>query len=1120
MSCKHIARIEPFYKVVIMVMITFCHFLTMANSPVSGSSAAIQSECATNELEILGNRFFCEGQSTTLTAQNYVSYRWSDGTNGANINVLSPGSYTVTATAASGCYSTATVSVAMFTNPTVSISGGNTTICEGTSVTLIATSNASSLQWNTGAQTSYLQVSEMGSYTVTATNNNGCTAQATSTVLVNAKPDIDIVGDTNICQGSNGQLLVYSSELDLDYYWLTTQQTTANIQIAPTSNTTYIVRATDNFGCSATSSIFVRIRENPTVSINGANYFCEGDTVSIFAASTYPIVWNDGTTTSEKRVTEEGIYSVTATTPYSCATTVSKNVVAEALPIITIAGNTSICEGENTEIEAQGAVSYQWSNGSNNAVVYLSEPGNYSVKGVSALGCEASYSFPLEVKSNPVFEIVGGNTAFCANETHTLLAVSDDNLQYEWDNDVSTAHNEVSEPGTYTVVATATNGCSALKSTELSTLPPPTVQITGDQQICSGDRDTLTASGAVSYIWSNGMRNDVITVSPVTSSTYTVVGTDERGCSDEAELTINVLPKPIATITGESEFCFGDTLLLNSTSSSQILWSTGETTTTKKVTRSGIYTVTLTNSSGCYAVASKEVTALPIPITTILGENEVCGGETAELSIVDEDLNCEWNTESVAHSIIVEPVETTTYFCDLTNDYGCSYRAHKTVVVIPTPEVEMLAPEFICEDEVATLSVSQADLYLWNTGETTSQITIEEGGYYSVIVTQNGCQASNSVMIDEIENPNVLISGNATFCQGEDSELVASGGDSYLWNTGGEDASIAITETGLYSVVATNNYGCSAETSMIVNMLSAPIVEISGDDQICNGETVVLTASGENELLWSNGEVSPSIEVQPEQMTNYSVIATSENGCSTEAQFTINVHQTSYQLVRDSICEDDDYARYGFVLPVQETPGIFHFTQNLFSVHGCDSVVELELKVKPKPIFNTRIQGPEFVTEAGTYSYFVLDAVHGNGQYEWHISNPYWSFQSHSTVNTAQLVVNEPGTGNLTVYAFNECGSTPTLLQVKYSPVGINEATKDDAIVVYPNPASEILTVKSNQIPISNFVIYDLLGKIVMQGAFLNNEQTIEINSLENGNYFLQLWNDKTMLKILKFVKN
>ncbi|MEZ5048575.1 MAG: hypothetical protein R2766_02880 [Saprospiraceae bacterium] len=130
---------------------------------------------------------------------------------------------------------------------------------------------------------------------------------------------------------------------------------------------------------------------------------------------------------------------------------------------------------------------------------------------------------------------------------------------------------------------------------------------------------------------------------------------------------------------------------------------------------------------------------------------------------------------------------------------------------------------------------------------------------YSVTVTNaDGCEASTSATVNVNPLPNPTISGDLEICDGETTTLTASGGTSYVWNTGATTASINVSPntTTTYSVTVTNADGCEASTSATVIVNPLPEITITGDTEICEGDCTKLTAESENGVIYEWSEVS------------------------------------------------------------------------------------------------------------------------------------------------------------------------------------------------------------------------------------------------------------------------
>jgi hypothetical protein len=194
---------------------------------------------------------FCEGNSVVLTASSGASYLWSNNATTQSITVLRSGNYSVMVTDASGCSATSSATiVTVNTLPIAAITpDGATTFCEGNSVTLTASSEASYL-WSNNATTQAITVSSSGNYSVTITNANGCSmASSETTVTVNALPIATIT--------VSGATLTSSSTTGNQWYLNGDAISNATSQDnVVTENGSYTVTITDANGCSATSAPF------------------------------------------------------------------------------------------------------------------------------------------------------------------------------------------------------------------------------------------------------------------------------------------------------------------------------------------------------------------------------------------------------------------------------------------------------------------------------------------------------------------------------------------------------------------------------------------------------------------------------------------------------------------------------------------------------------------------------------------------------------------------------------------------------------------------------------------------------------------------------------------------
>jgi hypothetical protein len=196
--------------------------------------------------------------------------------------------------------------------------------------------------------------------------------------------------------------------------------------------------------------------------------------------------------------------------------------------------------------------------------------------------------------------------------------------------------------------------------------------------VCAGKSITLTASGALTYTWSNGSNSASISVSPTTSASYSVIGTSTLGCAGSTVSSVNVLSAPsISILTNSSTICAGQNANQIAVGANSYTWSTGSTSFSISVspTITANYTVTGINSNGCSGTAVQTIVVSPgPPILASSSSTLICSGATASLS-ANGGNNYQWSESvssfSIGSSIVVSPTITTTYTLNATSLTGC-----------------------------------------------------------------------------------------------------------------------------------------------------------------------------------------------------------------------------------------------------------------------------------------------------------------------------------------------------------------------------------------------------------------------------------------------------------------
>ncbi|MFH2094078.1 MAG: gliding motility-associated C-terminal domain-containing protein [Bacteroidota bacterium] len=430
----------------------------------------------------------------------------------------------------------------------------------------------------------------------------------------------------------------------------------------------------------------------------------------------------------------------------------------------------------------------------------------------------------------------------------------------------------------------------------------PVVSVTPPSAtICGGQSVTLTASGADTYSWNTGATTAAISVSPSSTTTYTVTGMTGGICpSYPVNVTVTVNATPVASISGNSTICVGQSTTLTASGGNSYSWSSGQTTAAITVNPASTttYTVTVTNTAtGCTATASQAVTVNPLPTANITGTNVICAGQSTVLTASGGDAY-NWDIGQTTAAISVSPASTTTYTVTVTNTTtGCTATDWETVTVNPLPNITITGDTSLCQGESTTLTASGGDTYSWSTTETTTSITATPmtTTVYSVTVTNTttGCTNTLSQTVHVNTIPVITFSGDIDICIGESTDITAAGGDGYEWETGALTATVTlspIADTYYTVTVTAGSTACLNVDSVLITVHPLPVVVTSGDDTICIGETAVITASGGTSYEWSSGDLTASASVAPVSTTTYSVTVTDGNNCSDTGTFQVFVN--------------------------------------------------------------------------------------------------------------------------------------------------------------------------------------------------------------------------------------
>lgn len=204
----------------------------------------------------------CDGATITLDATwPDADYIWNTGATGATLEVDASGWYAVTVTDASGCSAVDSVWVEMYAAPAIEL-GADGAYCADDTVVLDAFADGSTYAWNTGAETASIMVTESGTYFVTVTTADGCTATDTVNITIHPLPVADLGDDITTC--SNAPVILDATTPFCTYAWSTGETTGSILAEEPG---TYWVSVTNSFGCQLIDSITLIHLEAPEATL-------------------------------------------------------------------------------------------------------------------------------------------------------------------------------------------------------------------------------------------------------------------------------------------------------------------------------------------------------------------------------------------------------------------------------------------------------------------------------------------------------------------------------------------------------------------------------------------------------------------------------------------------------------------------------------------------------------------------------------------------------------------------------------------------------------------------------------------------------------------------------------
>ena len=1097
----------------------------------------------------------CNG-SASVSAQGgsgSYNYHWNTGDTTSSISRLCGATYTVTVTDKTNASVSSSGSIVVsglaapsniqingtVSQPTCSGTGGSISInpSGGTGPNYTASWNISSTSYN-------LFNLQQGTYTVTVTDQNSCTA--TQTFTINAAPaalsvsayvrNIRCFGDTNGFISIGGA--VTGGTAPYTYSWAGPNGYTS---IYPNLNNlrpgTYELTVTDSNGCTLNTSYTVT-QPSAAMAISSyvRNVTCYGDTsgfISIGGAVTggtapYTYSWTgpNGYTSIYPNLNNlrAGTYNVTATDSNGCTVSASYTVTQPASGISingTVSQPTCSGTGGSISINPSGGTgpnyTASWNNSSTSYNLFNLQQGTYTVTvtdqnsctatasyridSMSSITASAAYTYPVCTKANGTIQMYpfGGRAPYT----------------FSWASGDTTYLRTGLAAGNYTVTVTDANGCSVVRTFTLTLYQRPiTVSTATTPDTCGAGKGTATVSvtspastAPFMYSWSTG--GTTTSINRLLTSTYRVTVTDSSGCSTTASASVGSVT---STITASAAYTYPVCTKANGTiqmypfggsAPYTFRWSTGDTTYMRTGLAAGNYTVTVTDANGCSVVRTFTLTVYQRPVTvTVNTLADTCGSHRGSATVAvtssgsTSPFRYAWSTGGTTASI--GGLVSSTYKVTVTDSSGCSVTASASVGSTSSTITAAGAYTYpVCTKANGTIQMYPYGgrapyTFRWSTGDTTyTRSGLAAGNYVVTVTDANGCSVVKTFTLTVYQRPVTIttttISDTCNSGKGAATVSVTSSASTapftYSWSTGGTTTSINRLLSSTYRVTVTDSSGCTTSASVVVNNHCSG-VSITG--QVT--QPVCYNSGGGSIVITPSGGLAPYTAQWSNSATGMSVSGL------LHGTYTVTVTDQNHTSVAQS-----------------------------FSINP-----------SPQPPFGS-VVGTDSVCSSGN-AIFTFSSLTSGASVAWsrnNVSGISGTSSGTATNNFVLVLTNSDSIAHAVTFTFtgtfNTCVNTATVTvivkpsgqctKILEMPANAQEGTEFN-VATYPNPFSELIHVRVQSVSTENVTIkvYSMTGQLIMDQKEYTSESDIQLGNIPSGVYLMEVrQGDKT--RVIRIIR-
>jgi len=399
---------------------------------------------------------------------------------------------------------------------------------------------------------------------------------------------------------------------------------------------------------------------------------------------------------------------------------------------------------------------------------------------------------------------------------------------------------------------------------------------------------------------------------------------------------------------------------------------------------------------------------------------------------------------------------------------------------------------------------------------------------YLVTVTDADGNTSTDITVVVVNPPPTLTtSSNTTICAGESTQLSVGGAESYFWSPALGLSCVLCpfptaspTTTTTYAVLGADTNGCQSSESVIIFVNPTPVLTTSSDTSICDGDTIGISVTGAQSYSWSpttdmNNPSAASPLIYPSTNTDFWVVATDSNNCVDSAMIAVTVLPSPVVTITgdDAICLGDSIqldatggmgyswspavglSSSTIANPIAYPDSTMVYSVAVSNLENCTTSASVEIEVLPVPVagFLAQLQG---------LTVDFVDLSSGETSWSWDFGDGQTSTVQNPTHTYA------PGVYTACLTVTNDEGCEHTACQpVEAVDVGIGEANDNGQLTIYPNPATDIISLELANQPSGKVavILMDIRGKQISKNYHQSQIMQLDLSALEAGVYYVQI---------------